>query len=176
MAQLKFSQNYMVTPPDNINLSVGTMLFAPFNLPDSISLKTVNLGIGQTSNTTWNIEIDVGLYSLTNSSLSLVNSFSISMSSNASNNLHISATTFSATSNLTPGTWFFGFLLTNTSTVSLVQPFGGSSQPAGNAFPGSFIGGQMTESTNALPANYLTSNLSITGGTAMFEPYVLLSS
>ena len=45
-----------------------------------------------------------------------------------------------------------------------------------NAFPGAFIGGMMTESTNALPVSYATSNLDVTGQNELLEPYILITA
>jgi hypothetical protein len=91
----------------------------------------------------------------------------------------ISFTNTSATQNITPGTWYFGIVLSfNPSSTGfdthLLRGHRGFS--AENAFPGSFIWGRMTATTGALPSSYATSDLDTTGMDAMGVPYILLCS
>lgn len=186
MPQLSFQQNYNHMPSFSNAISQGTLSFIPFNIDDSISFKTLNVGMEVTLSSLGNISftLSLGLYSLTGNSVSLANSISLSRSSNnglgaTTSQLYISATATSATQNITPGTWFWGIV--GTSNASLLGDaawslYIGSLTNAGNAFPGGFIGGRMTASTNALPESYATSDLDITGNDAMGVPYILLSS
>ena len=47
---------------------------------------------------------------------------------------------------------------------------------AGNAFPGGFIGGWGTVTTNALPLSEAISDLDITGGLELEVPIIIISS
>lgn len=174
MPQLNFARNIGLPHTDLIRISNGTMTFSPFNLGQSISWNTINIFISKSSaNMTHTISI--GLYSLNGSTLSLANSASGTFSGSNNQRAYVSLTATSATQNLTPATWFFG-LLFSTGGNSGLDIVGQSTINAGNAFPGGFIGGRMTDSTNALPSSYATSNLDITGNDGMNVTYILLTA
>jgi len=173
MPQLIFEQNSNVQPRIQRGLSNGTITFFPFNVGDSISFLTLNYRVNN-SQASWTRTHSVGLYSLTGSSLSIENSISGSFSGTFNNPLFFTLTATSKAQNITPGTWFFGILV-STGGVSSHAIGGDFSNNPENAFPGSFIGGVMTDSTSALPSLMATSNLDITGLDAMFVPYILIS-
>ncbi len=173
--QLSFAQNINQIGPGPVVISNGTMSFIGWNLRASISFLTLNMGISQATAATQTIS--VGLYSLNGVSLSLANSISTATSLSNSSGYYASFTSASATQNITPGTWYWG-LLVSTSGNSGISFYGNQSSniAANNAFPGAFIGGIMTESTAALPTNIATSDLDITGSDATGVPYILLSA
>ena len=174
MGQLNFAQNFNYIPSQFKIISNGTLSFVPFELADSISFLTMNLGISNSSaNMTYTFS--VGLYSLTGSSLSLANSISASISRSNSVRGYFSLTATSAAQNITPGNWWFGILV-STGGNSDIELIGQTTVNPLNAFPGAFIGGRMTASTAALPASYATSDLDTTGDDAMNIPMIILSS
>lgn len=177
MAQIDFAYNtaLILHVQGRTVISDGTLSFYPFNFWDSISFASVNFYLRNTnSNATYTFSL--GLYSLTGSSLSLANSASatMSISSNVSQ-FWLSITATSATQNITPGTWWLGFV-GRSGGHSQLSITGITRLNAGNAFPGAFVGGRMTESTASLPASYATSNLDITGSDAHFVPTIYLSA
>ena len=173
MGQVLFQSN-IPSLSNNLNAIIdGSLSFFPLNIYDSISLKTVNIAINA-GGTTKTVSFYLGLYSLSISTLSLANSLSATYTQ-AGADRFISLTDTSANQNITPGTWFWGILV-NFSSSSNVSLYGGLSDSPGNAFPGGFIGGSMTESTAALPASYATSNLGVTGKAALFNPLIIISS
>ena len=171
MAQLNFYANMEGASNQGVSTVANQALFFGFNLEDSISWNTINFfAYHTTGSKTYNI----GLYSLTGSSLSLVNSASQSRTGQNFGAFQSIVNT-SATSNLTPGTWYLGVLVSTSGGSNF--SFGGQTQAnAGNAFPGAFIGGNMTETTNALPGSYATSNLDVTGNSGIMVPFIVLSA
>mgnify|MGYP001565128131 CR=1 FL=1 len=178
MPQLNFEQNFNAIGNLGRAVSVGTLSFIPFSVRDSISFVTMNIGISYSgTNTSQGQTYSIGLYSLNASSLSLANSISGSTTATSGNILqYISMTATSATQNVTPGNWWFGILVSTTNGTSRLSLLGGGTVSPANAFPGSFIGGRMTDSTNALPSSIATSALDITGSDAMNIPMILLSA
>ena len=170
-ANFAFNIPYLINIVNSI--SANTLLFAPFNLYESISLKTLNIAISA-DGTAKTMTFKLGLYSLTNSSLSILNSFSGSYT-NSNQLRYLSFTDVSATSNLTPGTWFWGMLVSFSSTSNVSYHGGFTVNPA-NAFAGNFIGGRMTASTSELPSTYNTSDLDTTGSDGLFVPVIILSA
>src|SRR3990167_958303 len=153
MPQLNFAQNSPMTIDSEVlTVNNGSVTFCPFNLYDSISFKTLNIAV-TVGGTSVSLTFSLGLYSLTGATLSIANSISGTSTIDVNDSPYVSMTATSATQNITPGTWWFGFLAStsNGSAISLVA--GEAGIDAGNAFPGSFIGGAMTESTNALPSS-----------------------
>ena len=175
MGQLLFEQNNNNLPSPSLTISNGTLLFAPFLVNDNISLGTLNVLLTKSAaNMTFTVSL--GLYSLTGSTLSIANSASRSFSStNSGQAFFLSMATTSATQNISAGVWWFGFLL-STGGNSNLGFHGGFNVAVSNPFPGSFIGGRMTDSTNALPSSYATSDLDTTGADALYVPYLLITA
>lgn len=183
MGQLNFAQNFNAIPPRVLEVSNNSLSFFPWNLYGSVSFVSLNIpiksgissGAGSVAHT-----LSIGLYSLTGSTLSLANSISLTdSSSRTGNNIsyegYVKGTGTSATQNITPGTWWWGFVNSVTGSITLSLTGGFTNNP-GNAFPGAFIGGRMTDSTNALPSSFATSDLDITGSDAMFTPFIILGA
>lgn len=173
MPQLNFESNFPVLPIERAVISDATLSFCPINIQDSISLNTVNMAWSFASSLT--LSISLGFYSLTGSTLSLANSLSNTIARTTSGAGYVSFTNISATQNITPGTWWFG-ILARTATNSNASFYGQTIINPANAFPGGFIGGRMTDSTNVLPSSYATSDLDITGDDAMAVPMVIISA
>src|SRR3990167_7661894 len=147
------------------------MKFVGFNIQDSILFKTINIP-QFFNNTSLSHTLSLGLYSLNGSTLSLGNSASGSITASGLKRCYLSITGTSATQNITPGTWYFGLLI-SISSGTVISIYGQSSANPSNAFPGVFIGGIMTDSTNALPTSFATSNLDITGVDALSVPSII---
>ena len=175
MGQLNFACNFPSLPNNWISVlsASNSVQFFGFNFNDNISLNTINIPLDN-EGVNLTITISLGLYSLTGSTLSIANSASGSLAINGGVRRYQSITAISATQNITPGTWYFGILASVTGT-SLYLIAGSSINP-NNAFQGNFIGGNMTDSTNALPSTFATSNLDITGSREMSVPYILISA
>ena len=169
--QLDFWANFLGVQNEPWTGSNGTLSFIPMLLPASISIVTLNILFAKNASGgshSWS----VGLYSLTGSTLSIANSWSQSFA--ATSIAHRSLVATSATQNITPGNWWLGILV-STAVSSGFTLYGSVINP-GNAFPGGFYMGRMTDSTNALPGSYATSNLDITGGDAMGIPFIILTA
>ena len=172
MAQLNFHINIPVLHRESSSaMSNGTLRFIPICPSDSISIGTLNIMNARAAGTK---TLSIGLYSLTGSTLSIANSWSATISGSLVQN-YVSLTATSATQNITPGNWWLGMLISTsgTSNFSLV---GQTIINPANAFPGGFVQGIMTDSTNALPSSYATSNLDITGNDAFMVPYIILTA
>lgn len=174
MAQINFNQNWNYGIAGSaFQVSNGTLTFFAFNVLDSVSWNNVNLvgSMGASAQLTYSL----GLYSMNGGTqLSLVNSGEGSFSLSAGHRVYLSLSSTSATSNLTPGTWYAG-IVGLTGSVAQFSLFGAGFNP-GNAYTGAFLNGRMTASTNALPATYATSDLDITGIDAMSFPYLLITA
>ena len=174
MAQLNFQQNFPFLVNVYQLINDASLTFFPFNIYDSISFNCLNCVIfGSNANKTQTYSI--GLYSLNASTLSLENSMSATLTQNNASRYYLSITATSATENITPGTWYLGFLV-STGGNSNFSIMGQTNVNPANAFPSAFIGGRMTVSTNALPTAYSTSDLDITGNDAMWVPTIILSA
>lgn len=181
MGQLNFAINNFIMGNNDIVVSVASLTFCPINIIDNISWKTINIPytIAGGSTVSKSISFSIGLYSLNNTVLSLANSAFKSETNQYSGQRggYIVITSTSATQNITPGTWWIGYLISSSAQSGTMDLIGQSTNiSAANAFPGSFIGGRMTDSTNALPASYATSNLDITGQDAFSQPIIILTA
>lgn len=179
MPQLKFLANFNYQPYGQLSIVANTMSFFGMNIWESISLNTFNFGVTGSSNVGQKATYNIGLYSLSGSTLILINSGSTSLSTANWNAFarYIPVTTWSSASyNIVPGTWFWGFLCSTSSAAARHLLFCDNGIPPAEAFPNSFIGGVMTESTSALPASIGTSVLT-TGGTGTNSPmFIILSA
>ena len=173
MPQMLIAENQFAFFDTLRAVSDATVTFARFNVDDSVSFKTMNIAVSASATDNQTVSFSVGLYSLNGSTLSLTNSISRTIQITTTRGYFLSLTGTSATQNITPGTWWFGFLIRTGASLSLR---GASTVDPANAFPGSFIGGRMTVSTAALPGSYATSDLDVTGADAMFIPNIILSS
>ena len=188
MPQLSYAFNLPYIGVNRFSVSQGTMSFFPFDLADSISLLTMNIPFhfsynGAQSSQTKAFSLSMGLYSITGGSLSLANfisrSFSSTMTVNQSSHMYISLTDVSSAQNITPGSWWWGFLgrtaASNAGQIT-ASVFGHSFSRGANNFPAGFYAGRMTASTNALPNSVATSDLDIAGGDALSTVAIYLSS
>lgn len=174
MAQLNFVYNLPLMNNRTQSVGNGTLKFTPINVGDSISFLTINLLL-QGSSADRTVTCSLGLYSLNGSTLSIANSMSATSSMNNAVIRFMSLTATSAAQNITPGTWYFGLIFSTGGNANF-SLFGNSSFSAENAFPGGFIGGNLTASTDGLPASVATSDVDITGNDFFFEPMILLSA
>ena len=174
MTQLNFQQNFNALRGVTFAPTVGSLSFIPFKIEDYISFNSMQMvAVGAADVRI--MSVSAGLYSLNAGTLSLANSASgyTSLPGNGAA-LYFSFAT-SATQNISPGDWWFGIVVT--SVVAVFSFLGQKTfMSAGNAFPGAFIGGAMTESTNNIPSSYATSNLNTTGLTALSIPYIIISA
>lgn len=173
MGQLNFMMNYPIHASQSISMGGGNLSFAGFNFIGSISLNTVNMLVAR-GGTDFTVSASLGLYSLTGSTLTLINSLSGTINRTNNQPAWFSLTATSATQNISPGTWYWAILATHSSQSGRLV--GQTSVSPANSFPGGFIGGIMTVTTNALPANYAISDLNTTGNNAMFVPCIYISA
>lgn len=163
--------------------------FRAFNLNDSISLNTFNIRLNygwSASSATGSATFLMGLYSMNAGTLSLENSGSASHTVTLAANVQqrdrwMQITTFSKTQNITPGTWYLGYHVSFTAdTATAIYTLGvrGDDPPGSinNAFPGAFIAGNATGTTNAPPSSYATSALDITGQHEMNQPFFIITA
>ena len=179
MGQLNFVGNFnVIMQGEKFLISNCTLTFTPYQIWDNISFKTFNFLLYNFDGSNASYSLSFGLYSLTGSTLSLANS--VSGQFTATNTLGYywqSLTDTSTTQNITPGTWFWGMLISTGGNTNVRLPgIASAIINPGNAFPNSFIGGAMTVSTNALPSSYAISDLDITGGKELAVPNIILSS
>lgn len=178
MGQLLYAQNFNNVPNASMTYAKGSLLFFGFNIYESISFKTANMVISGNANSNGDVSISLGLYSLNSSTLSLANSISRGITRPSWDNpIYISLSDTSANQNISPGTWYWGLVISGTTTAqNVTRLIGQQNIDPLNAFPGGFIGGRMTDTTNALPVSYETSNLDITGSDAMPVPVIILTA
>jgi hypothetical protein len=179
MGQLNFAVNGGLAAPNVFNFSNGTLYFFPVLLTDNLSLSIVNVltDIAGVAGGTRTVSISIGIYSLTGSTLSLANSISGTRTGTVQggNPSYISLTAISAGTNLSAGNWWFGIVYSSSgNNTARFRVFGSAN--AANAFPGSFIGGAMTATTNAPPSSVATSDLDIIGTEMIFQPVIILSA
>ena len=180
-AQLQFFENF----PGHLGFEVtrgsaNTLLIHAVNIPLSISFNNVIiLGKAETMGSalgTRSMGASFGLYSLNGSTLSLANSAGMSTTNysiDVSSVIWRSMIT-SATQNITPGAWYFGFFFSGINNL-VSQLFNNSINPA-NAIPGGFLMGRMTDSITAMPGSIATSNLDITGSDAIRQPFIIITA
>lgn len=182
MGQMSFAKQFNALPFSDFNPDGNVLNISPFLIEDNISLNTVNVIFRAGINAVHSESITLGLYSITGSTLSLANSCSGQRTNSAASFFiqYVSMTNTSSTQNITPGTWFWGIIGIGSSTGG-----GGGTRPinilagtisAGNSFPGSFIGGKMTETTNALPSSIAISDLDTASNESLYVPFILVSA
>lgn len=150
-------------------------------IPGSISFNNVAILLSGSGGVSEDLSISFGLYSLTGSTLSLANSAS------RATGLTLNQTMFSwlslatsATQDITPGNWYFGFLSLTTlgSSFSVVvnRAFNGNA----NNPAGIFVRGYHSVSTSELPASIATSDMvkefSSTNTNLVEFPYIIISA
>lgn len=169
--QLQFFENFPgKNGAANLAYSNGTLSIHAVNIPLSISYNNVVVLLSQNSGS---FTLQHGLYSLNASTLSLANSASRAITVTAGLSWVSMAT--SATQNISPGAWYFGFNILSGGSSS-ISFFGNSSIAPGNAVPGGFLRGRVTGSTNAMPASIATSVLDITGADAMRQAFIIITA
>lgn len=173
MAQLNFLANINHILINQKLVTDGNLTIMPFNILDSISWMTINLLVRSSSSANQTHTILLGLYSLNNSTLSLANSVSQSMSTAGNGRAWMSMIDTSANQNITPGTWFFG-IIGRTGGTDGFQLGGNSNTVPQNVFPGGFIGGSYSVTTAALPATIGTTEVVTSGD--LFEACIILNA
>lgn len=181
---LQFAYNFCLNQTVSSSISYNYVRFFPFTLNDYISLNTVNIpGIIAGYNGGGDCVVyHIGLYSLTGSTLTVLNSATAWRRANNSANGYFGADGFVA-SNVSPGNYWFGFYImtsvtgTNTSyTNTTMCRMYGNTIAGNDIYPGAFFVGSATVSTTALPASTATSDLDITGTDAIFIPAITISA
>ena len=184
--QLQFFENFPGKDFATVlgGMSIATLSVHAVNIPLSLSFNYPVMLYSRAANNATRqggASIQFGLYSLNASTLSLANSASntVSWLGANSSNLWISLIT-SATQNITPGAWYFAFNISSSTNNAGAANFGmyineSVLNPA-NAFPGGILMGRMTVSTAAMPASIATSELDITGGDALRNPFIIITA
>lgn len=175
MGQINFQANINCVGYSNIRGTNRTLYVNPFNVYESISLNTVHIPF-RLSVTAQTLTLSLGLYSLSLGTLSLANSASATIRFTGAGNIqYVPITAISATQNITPGTWYWGFVV-NSSGSSQFTIQGGASIAPGNAFPGGFTGGRYTVSTLGLPASIPITDFDVTGIDAHYVIPIIISA
>lgn len=152
-------------------------------LQDSISWNTVAIVYSKPSGNT-TVSVSVGLYSLTGSTLTLVNQATETVGT-AGGTSWLSLVT-SATSNLTAGEWYLGYHHVANVAGAAGLAFLGNGQNGvavnDGAYAGSFLrGGKAGAGTTALPASIVLADVlregdSSSGSNTSVQPYILISA
>lgn len=187
MARLNVFEPYLL----NYSASVGTygvgvggrnLRIYQAYVPGSLSFNNLIMAISASGTTAKTLSIMFGLYSLNGSTLSLANSGSVSTNPAANTFAWITLAT-SATQDITPGNWFFGFLTSSSSnsrlSILMARGYSGANELLAYGGP-YFRGGIATTATN-LPASIATSDLAKefnedASGNYSTLPYVLISA
>lgn len=175
-----------ISTGDNLSNQIGRMMMHHVYVPGSISFNNVAfMFMGQASSTrVISMTFSFGLYSLNVSTLSLANSASKSSTFSSTNTvLQMITMITSATQDITPGDWWFGFM-SSTSSGTTAGSFGlavnSPNQPAGSvAYGGPFERGMFTATTAAFPASINTANMSKEATSTSVpsrHPYILISA
>lgn len=156
----------------NLVYSNAIVSFHNLNVPGIIPFG-VPVCIISHGNATGSMTVRLGLYSLDNGSLTLVNSAIGSTQWTVNTRCWVSMLT-SSSQNVSPGQWYYGiaFYSAGNSSFSI---YGNSSINIGNAEP-SLIMGRMTATSANMPLSIATSLLDITGSDATRQMYVILSA
>lgn len=179
----------------NKAMSNSQLSFFAFNVYESISLKHLNVQPRLNYNphstlNTQSLSILAGMYVLTASSLSLINSgihsTVISNTSGTAGSITVDywadVSSWYVTQNLTPGTWYIGLLpifSTSNASITIVgMSLGGigGTMAAGNAFPLEFMSGSQAATTLDLPSLIATNTLVVTGAGATNTPCIIISA
>lgn len=180
VAQMRFFENLPGEDAGFVAYSNGTLSFQAVNIPNSLSfvcpVVLVSGASAASTSRSYNHTIHFGLYTMTGSTLTLVNSASgvfTKVGTNASTQWISMAT--STTSNITPGLYYFAVNILSGGGSSVMAILGNSSINPDNAQP-VMVMARVTASTNAMPANIETSKLDITGSDAIKQPYIIITS
>ena len=178
--QLQFFENFPGhLGAANVAYSDGTLSIHAVNIPLSISFNQVIalMSFSSAALSNWSGVVQLGLYSLNGSTLSLANSASQQLNIATTAHSWISMVT-SATQNISPGAWYFGFNVFTNGVLPHTSAsfYANSSINPANAIPGGFLMGRVTASTNAMPASIATSDLDITGSDAIRQPYIIITA
>lgn len=114
------------------------------------------------------LTLSFGLYSLTGASLTLVNSASMTTSNALTGFYSWCSMVTSATSNIPPGNWYFGILVSTAVTTGMQLFCVDNTQPPTNSTmqPGGLlVRGVLSVSTAGLPTSVLTSSFLKEGAT-----------
>lgn len=174
--QLNVWKNFQgLNQQTNAVYSNGTLSVNMFNLPVSMSLGVAALGaLRSVTAATGTMTIQMALYSLSGSTLSLENSGSMSFSASTTQRSWYAVTTWSKTQNISPGQWWWGVNIIS-SSVSSFSFLANSSVNITNA-PLIPMKGHMTVSTATPPSSIATSNLDISGNDAMRQPFIIITA
>ena len=122
--RLNIFQNYPLSPVVAVNAAAaGSLKIFGLEVPGSISFNNLIMLMSASGTTAKTLSVSFGLYSLTGASLSLANSASFSSNPGANALSWITFAT-SATQDITPGNWYFGYI-TSTSGNNSVSLIGG---------------------------------------------------
>ena len=159
--------------------SMGTLSVHLVNIPLSISFNypVFLMSFGSNALSNWIGDVQMGLYSMTGSTLSLANSANAAINVSTNGISWVSLVT-SATQNISPGNWYFAANILTSGVLPHTSAsfFANSSINPGNADPSALMRGRMTASTNAMPASIATSDLDITGSDSNRQPYIILTA
>lgn len=162
------------------NFGIGSLFLQYVYIPGSLSFNNVQMIISR-GHTSASATYQLGLYSFNAGTLSLANSASAVPF--AANGMSWQTMSTSAAQDITPGGWWLGYLVAQTSgNTSLsnieAQNFNAGGGAGSSPIGGPFFRGLASFSTGALPNSIATSDCLNEGGTnnSMKYWYVLISA
>jgi len=163
-----------------LNQTAGVLHMQGVEVFGSISFNQVAMIYTANGTTAKTLTLSFGLYSLNGSTLSLANSASTSTNPTANGYSWITLGT-SATQDITPGNWYFGFISSTSSNNNLsvvcMPGFNYAAAATQRRPSGVFVMGEYSVTTNAFPTAICTSDMikEPTGKNPQY-PYILISA
>lgn len=183
--QLLMFENMWGHPGTFNAYSANTFSFYPINIPVSVSWNRLAMIVSATAAAGSSVSASarIGLYSLNAATLSMANSASgtFSLGGAGSSLMWVDVSATSATQNITPGLWYLGYAWSSHTAANFVSSFSGRgniSIPANspiNANP-TLASGYMTVSSAAPPVSVATSDLTLTGNSAVRAQYIIITA
>lgn len=147
-----------------INIATRTFLAQYVYIPGSISFNNVAMQYSCAGTTARTMSASFGLYTLNGATLSLMNS-ATATTQGTDGKQHWLTMVTSATQDITPGEYWFGFLFASAGTATSQNlTYGNAAGIGGGKIGGPFVRGYMSVSTTQFPVSVATSDMSQVGG------------
>lgn len=180
---LNLFETMPVTDCVSFQVSNQSLMINGVYVPGSIAFKTPWIFFRNTVGGTATHTASLGLYTLTGSTLTLMNSASATLALSGNTFSWVSLIT-SAASTITPGNYYFAELLSISAGNPMVMAGAGAITATNTmsmgGYGGPFVRGCLSVSTSALPASIATSDCIKEGSSGVRSstviPYVLISA
>ena len=156
----------------------GSIYFQKYNILNSVDFKSLFCQIRYSNNVQATVSFLWGLYTLTGSTLSLLNTVSFSTNAvnfNGINRLH-SATNTSSGQTIVPGTYFWGLLVRTSSANPAITIIGQGITFFPAALSLGFLGGRFATTDTILPTSVATSDLTVLYQDQISNPSIVISA